>query len=90
MIHKFVKADSLKQCDKEFLIQYIQQLFEEIGLLANCNQDLQDVLEKERSFHKDYVRYARNTNIIQEMEDYVKQHDPKIIVSEEFVNESDI
>ena len=90
MIHKFVKPDSLNQCDKEFLIQYIQQLFEEINLLANCNQDLQDVLEKERSFHKDYVRYARNTNIIQEMEDYVKQYDPTIKVSEEFVNESDI
>lgn len=90
MIHKFVKSESLKQCDKEFLIQYIQQLFEEIDLLANCNQDLQDVLEKERAFHKDYVRYARNTSIIQEMEDYVKQHEPTIKVPEEFVNESDI
>lgn len=90
MIHKFVKSESLRQCDKEFLIQYIQQLFEEIDLLANCNQDLQDVLEKERAFHKDYVRYARNTNIIQEMEDYVKQYNPTIKVSEEFVNESDI
>lgn len=72
MIHRNIYNGNLDKCTKRELIIYIKNLLEEINLIATCNQDLQDVLECKEKLHKDYVRYARQTNEIQELESIIK------------------
>lgn len=72
MIHRNIYNGNLDKCTKRELIIYIKNLLEEIDLLSYCNQDLQDVLECKEKLHKDYVRYARQTNEIQELESRIK------------------
>lgn len=73
MIHRNIINSDLNKCTKSELIRYIKNLLEEINLIATCNQDLQDILECKEKLHKDYVRYARQTNEIQELESLIKR-----------------
>ena len=71
MIHKNISNAVLDKCTKRELIIYIENLLKEIDLIATCNQDLQDILECKEKLHRDYVRYARQTNKIQSIEDVI-------------------
>ena len=68
MIHKNISDCDLDRCTKGELKVYIRSLLQEIDLIATCNQDLQDLLECKEKLHRDYVRYARQTNEIQSIE----------------------
>ena len=72
MIHREIDNKKLYDCTKRELIFYIKNLLEEINLIATCNQDLQDILECKEKLHRDYVRYARQTNEIQIIETRIK------------------
>ena len=75
MIHRNIINADLDKCTKRELINYIQNLLEEIDLIATCNQDLQDILKCKEKLHIDYVRYARQTNEIQSIETRIKRGD---------------